>query len=92
MKYKIIYTPGYIKSAKKFARQHLELLKQYERVLKLLEIDPFHPSLRLHKLSGKLSDLHSLSINFSFRITIEFLIEEKTIIPIHIGSHDQVYG
>jgi mRNA-degrading endonuclease YafQ of YafQ-DinJ toxin-antitoxin module len=91
MNYIIIYTPSYIKRAEKFSRKHPELLKQYEKVLKLLEVNPFHPTLRLHKLSGKLSELYSVSINITFRITLEFLITDKEIIPINIGSHDQVY-
>lgn len=57
----------------------------------LLEIDPFHPSLRLHRLKGPLKDLHSVSINIQYRITMEFTIEEKSIVPIDVGSHDAVY-
>jgi mRNA-degrading endonuclease YafQ of YafQ-DinJ toxin-antitoxin module len=57
----------------------------------LLEVDPYHPSLRLHKLSGRLEMLHSVSIDMQYRITIEFIIEDKTIIPVNIGTHDEVY-
>jgi len=59
--------------------------------LKLLELNPFHSALKLHKLKGKFSDVYSVSVNISYRITIEFLIEEDKIIPINIGSHDEVY-
>ena len=59
--------------------------------LKLIEINVFHPSLRLHKLKGKLSDLYSVLINISYRICIDFIIEEDTIIPIDIGKHEDVY-
>ena len=37
------------------------------------------------------ADLYSVSINISYRITMEFFISEKTIIPVDIGLHDQVY-
>jgi hypothetical protein len=40
------------------------------------------------KLKGRLRDLHSVSINISYCITIDFLIECRTIIPVAIGSHD----
>ncbi|MCE7917676.1 MAG: plasmid stabilization protein, partial [Nitrosomonas sp. PRO5] len=50
-----------------------------------------HPSLRLHVSSGKLQGIYAISINLSYRITLEFLIEDKQIIPINIGSHDVVY-
>ncbi len=89
--YKILYTESYIKRAKKFIKYHQELLKQYEKTLKLLEINPFHPSLRLHKLKGNLSELYSISINISYRISLEFLVEDNEIIPIDIGSHEEIY-
>ena len=89
---KIIYTESYIKRAKKFVKKHPELLTQYEKTLKLLELNPAHPSLRLHKLSGKFKDLYSVSINISFRISIEFYIQEEKIIPIDVGANDEVYG
>ena len=88
----IIYTDSYIKKAKKFVKKHPELLTQYEKTLKLLEINPSHPSLRLHKLEGKLSDLYSVSINISYRISLEFTITEDEIILINVGSHNEVYG
>ena len=88
---KIVYTESYIRRAKRFIRRHPDLLGQYEKTLRLLELNPSHPSLRLHKLSGKLDDLYSVSINISYRITLELLIREDTIVPVNIGSHDQVY-
>ena len=91
MKFRIIYTQSYIKRAAKFARRHPDLIPQYEKTLKLLEINPFHPSLRLHRLKGPLSALHSVSINISFRVTLEFLIDDRTIIPVNVGNHEEVY-
>ena len=49
-----------------------------------------HPSLRLHPLQGRLTGLYSLSITLSYRLTIELLIEENEIVPVHIGTHDEV--
>ncbi|PKN66953.1 MAG: plasmid stabilization protein [Deltaproteobacteria bacterium HGW-Deltaproteobacteria-12] len=72
----LIYTDSYIKRAKKFIKKHPELTSQYEKTLKILELNPNHPSLRLHKLHGKLSQLYSVSINISYRISIYFLIED----------------
>lgn len=87
----ILYTDSYLKRARKFIKKHPELVSQYEKTLKLLEINPNHPSLRLHKLYGKLSELYSVSINISYRISIIFLIKDDKIIPIDLGSHDEVY-
>ncbi len=87
----IIYTDSYIRRAGKFIKKHPELLSQYEKTLKLLELNPKHPSLRLHKLYGKLSELYSVSINISYQISLVFIIEADRIIPVDIGTHEKVY-
>lgn len=87
----IIYTESYIKKARKFIKKHPDLVNQYEKTLQLLEIDPFHPSLRLHKLKGKLSDIYSVSINIIYRISLEFIIDNNQIIPVDVGTHNEVY-
>lgn len=92
MMFTLIFTESYIKRATQFFKQHPILIKQYEKTLKLLAINPHHPSLRLHALSGKLKGLHSVSINLSYRITLNILISEKEIILINLGDHDFVYG
>ncbi len=92
MKYKIIFTKNYTKRAAKFFKKHPELIGQYEKTLKLLELNPSHPSLWMHPLKGKLKELHSISINISYRLTIELIVQERTIIPVYIGTHDEVYS
>lgn len=91
MMYEIIFTESYTRRAAKFLRKHPELRSQYQKTLELLELNPRHPSLRLHKLSGRLADLHSISINISYRITLEFLVEGNRILPVNIGPHEDVY-
>ena len=87
----LLYTESYIRRAKKFIKRHPNLIEPYRKTLKLLESNPSHPSLRLHKLSGKLSGLYSVSININYRISIEFQIQNDTIIPVSVGTHDEVY-
>ena len=91
MKYKLIFTESYTRRAIKFLCRHPNLKTQYQRTLELLELDPSHPSLRLHKLKGGFSDLYSVSINYAYRITLEFLVEGKHILLVNVGSHDEVY-
>ncbi|MCI5209183.1 MAG: plasmid stabilization protein [Candidatus Electrothrix sp. ATG2] len=91
MTYKLRYTNSYLKKAAKFVRKHPDLLSQYEKTLKILERNPHHPSLRLHRLQGRLKDLHSVSINISYRITLEFYFSEKEIILVNVGHHNEVY-
>jgi len=87
----LTFTEQYNKRAARFLKRHPELRSQYLKTLQLLEINPHHPSLRLHPLSGRLTGLHSVSINLSYRITLELIIQDAEIIPVNVGDHDAVY-
>ena len=91
MKFRIVYTPGYNKRAARFLKMHPELCLQYEKTLKLLEVDPYHPSLRIHSLKGTLNDLRSVSINMSYRITLEIMIQDGQLILVDVGHHNKIY-
>jgi len=91
MNYRIVRTDEYFKKLKKFIKKHPEVLERYAKTIELLEIDPWHPSLRLHKLEGGLQEYHSVSINMKYRVVIDFIIKDNEIIPIDIGTHDEVY-
>ena len=89
--YEIIYTDAYKKNVRKFLKKQPQLVSQYEKVLKLLELNPFHPSLCLHELKGKFKGVYSVSINLSYRLKLNLIIKEKEIIPLQIGAHEEVY-
>ena len=86
MSWSLVFTEQYEKRALRFLKRHPELEKQYLKTLQLLEANPHHPSLRLHPLTGRLSGLHSVSINLSYRITLEFLLKDQEIIPVNVGD------
>ena len=91
MAYALVFTDDYTRRALRFLKRHPELKTQYAKTLALLEINPHHPSLRLHALAGRLQGVHSVSINLSYRITLELVIQDQQIIPLTVGDHDAVY-
>ena len=91
MAWRLIFTEQYNRRAAKFVKRHPGSIKHYAKTLELLEVNPHHPSLRLHALKGRLEGLHSVSINLSFRITLEMIVTDTEIILINFGDHDQVY-
>lgn len=91
MPYTLVYTEQYNRRAARFLKQHPQVRQQYVKTLQLLELNPVHPSLRLHPLRGRLDGLHSVSINLSYRITLEIAIEDTRIVLINVGDHDAVY-
>jgi proteic killer suppression protein len=91
MAFTLVFTEQYNRRASRFLKRHPELRQPYLKTLQLLELNPAHPSLRLHPLRGRLDGLHSVSINLSYRITLELLIQHRQIIPVNVGDHDAAY-
>jgi mRNA-degrading endonuclease YafQ of YafQ-DinJ toxin-antitoxin module len=89
--FKLIFPAPYQKREKSFLIKHPELRERYFKTLLLLEQNPFHPSLRLHLLKGRLAGLHSVSISMQYRITLELELREHEIIFVNVGSHGEVY-
>lgn len=89
--WRLVFTRQYNRRAARFIKRHPKVTGQYAKALQLLEVNPHHPSLRLHALKGKLAGLHGVSINLSYRITLEFLLADNDIVLINVGDHDEVY-
>ena len=62
MPYEIEYTQKYEKKLFKFLKKHKDIVSRYKKTIQIMEINPFHPSLRMHKLQGKLDSLPKFSV------------------------------
>jgi mRNA-degrading endonuclease YafQ of YafQ-DinJ toxin-antitoxin module len=89
--YRLVITDSYEKRLKRFLKRHPEMFERYGKAMRVLELDPFHPSLRLHKLKGTLREYWSVSMNLEYRVVIDLIVTDAEIIPIDIGTHDEVY-
>lgn len=87
-KFSLEFTTEYVKRELYFLRRHPDIIDKYHKLLKILEADPFYPSLRTHKLQGKYKDLYSVSINMQYRIVLNFVLQDSKLILIDIGDHD----
>jgi addiction module RelE/StbE family toxin len=67
-----------------------ELERKFRVKLEKFRNNPYDPSLKTHKLSGKLKDLWSFSIEYDQRIIFYFTDSGKAVL-VDIGNHDQVY-
>jgi len=60
--------------------------------LELFIHDPFETKLKTHKLSGKLKDLWSFSIDYDLRVVFYFTKDKpKKVVFVDVGTHDEVY-
>jgi len=90
MTFEIIRPDSYAKRERKFFKKHPELIKQYIKVLKLLSLDPSHPSLRLHPIKNKYC--HSISINMQYRVLLTLkLMDDGKLVLIDVSDH-AIYG
>ncbi len=90
--YAVVAPRQFLRQARKFFKKHPDLKPRFKKLLESLQKDPFHPSLELHPLSGKLSFCYAAKLTYSYRVTLTLVIEEREIILLDIGGHDEVYG
>ncbi len=89
MGYKLVYDDKFVKKSIKFIKKHPDLKEKYYKILTILENNPFHPSLRLHKIKG--GDYYSVSVTMNYRILLYFLVKDNEIYLLDIDSHDNIY-
>ena len=86
--YTAVLSAPFQQNLKQFCRKNPALRNKVTRVIQKLLEDPRHPSLRLHKLSGK----GDWSVSLNMRIRLIFRFEGQHIFLLRIGTHDEVYG
>lgn len=66
--------------------------KEFLARLDLFINDPFEAKLKTHKLSGKLQNLWSFTIEYDTRVIFFFTTDTpKKAVFVDIGNHDEVY-
>ena len=86
----LIWGSSFRRTYRKVAKAHPHLKGRISECLEMFANDPFHPSLRTHKLSGKLKGLCAFTVEYDCRVVFQFL-EHGDALLIDIGKHDEVY-
>lgn len=81
--------PKLKKELKNIKSHNYQLSQKIEKQLTLFQDNHTHPSLKTHKLTGKLGSYWSISIDKSIRML--FTVDENRVLFFDIGTHDQVY-
>jgi mRNA-degrading endonuclease YafQ of YafQ-DinJ toxin-antitoxin module len=90
MSVEVSFSSSFKRVFKKRIKGNVDLESRFYQKLEQFTIDPFDPSLKTHKLSGKLKDFWSFSIDYDARVLFYFTGDEKAVF-VDIGSHDEVY-
>ena len=93
MKRKLLPSSFFLRSVKRKVKKNPSLAPKIQAILVLLSSDAFHPSLKTHKLKGKLRGSWACSVDYDLRIVFEFVKHEgdEAILLETIGTHDEVY-
>ena len=83
--WKIVYTKQARKDAKKISASGLR--SQTERLIKILEENPYQDPPPFKKLVGDLEGAYSRRINIQHRLVYEILDEIKTVKVIRMWTH-----
>lgn len=92
----IAWSPKSLRAFKRVVRQNPQLRPLIAATLDQLAADPFHPTLKTHKLSGDLVGTWACSIDYSYRILFEFVPaptegEADAVLLLNLSNHDDVY-
>jgi len=86
----LVWDDLFLRILKKWKKKHPNLMEKFQSKLNLFCSEPFHPSLKTHRLSGNLKDYYALSITYEHRLVFQFLPDNKALL-IDLGTHDDVY-
>ena len=93
MTIRLLRSTAFIRAARKLVKRNPAIASDLQSTLVLLSDDPFHPSLRTHKLKGQLSNSWACSMTYETRIVFAFVEFEgqEAILLESVGTHEEVY-
>lgn len=83
----LVPSARFMADAAKLEKGNKELKETIRKTLYHLQVNPGHPSLRLHKLTGR--HVYSISVNMSIRIVFARIGDDVHLL--RIGTHEDVY-
>ncbi len=87
---KIAFNSTFKRAFKRKIAGNSEREDRFRTKLELFKNNPFEATLKTHKLSGKLKDYWSFSIEYDLRV-IFYFAAENDVVFIDIGTHKEVY-
>ncbi len=86
----IKFSPLVVRELAKIKQKDKKLFERIHKQLLLFSSNPKHPSLRVHKLTGNMNNMWSISVSMSIRMVYK-LLDQETAYFIDLGTHEEVY-
>jgi mRNA interferase YafQ len=93
MKRSLLPSAAFVRSSRRFLKRNPGAEADLRAALALLATDAHHPSLRTHKLKGKLAKSWACSAGYDLRVVFQFVMHEggESVLLQAVGTHDEVY-
>lgn len=93
MKRSLLRSPAFSRDLRHWLKSHPQTASSIEATLDQLSEDAGHPSLRTHKLRGRLAGSWACSAGYDLRVVFEIVPHQgaEAILLLALGTHDQVY-
>jgi addiction module RelE/StbE family toxin len=86
----IAFSSSFKRAFKKQIKNRPDTEAKFWRMTELFIKDPFDQRLQTHKLSGRLKDLWSFTVEYDLRVIFHFVKDNKAVF-VNIGKHEEVY-
>ena len=86
----LIWGSSFKRAYKKVTAANPDLKPKITQALETFVDNPHHPTLKTHKLSGKLKGLWAFVVAYDCRIVFQFS-DKQDVLLIDIGKHDEGY-
>ena len=86
----VAFSSSFTRAFKRRIKGNTVLESRFWQRLETFQNNPFDQTLRTHKLSGRLKDLRSFSIEYDLRVVFTFVAEDRALF-VDIGTHEEVY-
>jgi len=86
---RIFLSQNFLKKYKKITRRNIKLKEKISKKIFVFKMNPTHPSLKLHRLKGKMVDDWSIAVEGDLRIIFTYI--DEGILLVDLGKHEEVY-
>ncbi|MDR4509010.1 MAG: type II toxin-antitoxin system mRNA interferase toxin, RelE/StbE family [Candidatus Brocadiaceae bacterium] len=87
---KISFSSSFKRAFKKKIKGKQNIENKFWEKVNIFINDPYNTQLRTHKLSGKLEELWSFTVEYDVRVIFYFSEKDKVVF-VAVGKHDEVY-
>jgi addiction module RelE/StbE family toxin len=93
MKRLLLPSSSFSRTLSRLVKSDPQISGKLLKAMNQLAVDAFHPSLKTHKLSGKLDGCWACSVGHDLRIIFDLNRQgqQECVVLISIGTHDKVY-